>query len=560
MEPMKISTKIYGGFGLMLAIMLVIVGAFYYQYQVIEKLNHDITHYRLPLKDKAQDLALGAAREAAAIRGYLATGNPQFKQDLEKAVQQVDMDLKYMNENARNKQFVKPVEDANTRFAPHLKKMADLYDTQGQAAAAAYLAAFAAPDNAALLSEIDKYVERQVVLINEDIAKADAQASKMLITIAGILLVGLLIGIVSAILIVRPILASLRQGVEYAESMAQGIFNKQLIVQSTDEIGMLLQSLSSASVNLRSLIKQVASSAESVAASSEELTAGAEQSALAANQVATTIEEVAHGAELQTRSVHATAITVDQMSVTIGQVAANAKAVTSVAEKTASAAKQGDEAIDAATNQMVSIERSVSSSAQLVAKLGERSTEIGQIVDTISGIAGQTNLLALNAAIEAARAGEQGRGFAVVAEEVRKLAEQSQEAAKQIASLISEIQIETGNAVSAMDSGNREVKVGAEVVNHAGVAFKEIVSLVSEVSAQISGISASIQQMSDGSQQIVASVRDIDRISKDAAGQTQTVSAATEEQSASMEEIAASSQALARMAEELQAATRKFSI
>ena len=557
---MKISTKIYGGFGLMLAIMLVIVGAFYYQYQVIEKLNHDITHYRLPLKDKTQDLALGAAREAAAIRGYLATGNPQFKQDLEKAVQQVDMDLKYMNENARNKQFVKPVEDANTRFAPHLKKMADLYDTQGQAAAAAYLAAFAAPDNAALLSEIDKYVERQVVLINEDIAKADAQASKMLITIAGILLVGLLIGIVSAILIVRPILASLRQGVEYAESMAQGIFNKQLIVQSTDEIGMLLQSLSSASVNLRSLIKQVASSAESVAASSEELTAGAEQSALAANQVATTIEEVAHGAELQTRSVHATAVIVDQMSVTIGQVATNAKAATSVAEKTASAAKQGDEAIDAATNQMVSIERSVSSSAQVVAKLGERSTEIGQIVDTISGIAGQTNLLALNAAIEAARAGEQGRGFAVVAEEVRKLAEQSQEAAKQIASLISEIQIETGNAVSAMDSGTREVKVGAEVVNHAGVAFKEIVSLVSEVSAQISGISASIQQMSAGSQQIVASVRDIDRISKDAAGQTQTVSAATEEQSASMEEIAASSQALARMAEELQAATRKFSI
>lgn len=557
---MKISTKIYGGFGLMLAIMLVIVGVFYYQYKVIEEFNYDVTNYRLPMQDKAQDMALGAAREAAASRGYLVTGNPKFKQDLEKAIQQVDMDLEYLNEHAKDKGMLKAVNDANTKFLPHLKKMVDLYDTQGQAAAAAYLTTFAAPDNAALLSEIDKYVVHQEQLINEDIARADAQAKKMVVIVAGILLVGLSIGAVSAILIVRPILASLRQGVEYAESMAQGVFNKQLTVQSTDEIGMLLQSLSSASVNLRSLIKQVASSAESVAASSEELTAGAEQSALAANQVATTIEEVAQGAELQTRAVHATAITVDQMSVTIGQVAANAKAVTSVAEKTASAAKQGDEAIDAATNQMVSIERSVSSSAQVVAKLGERSTEIGQIVDTISGIAGQTNLLALNAAIEAARAGEQGRGFAVVAEEVRKLAEQSQEAAKQIASLISEIQIETGNAVSAMDSGNREVKVGAEVVNHAGVAFKEIVSLVSEVSAQISGISASIQQMSDGSQQIVASVRDIDRISKDAAGQTQTVSAATEEQSASMEEIAASSQALARMAEELQAATRKFSI
>ncbi len=211
-------------------------------------------------------------------------------------------------------------------------------------------------------------------------------------------------------------------------------------------------------------------------------------------------------------------------------------------------------------SQMASIEKTVSSSAQVVTKLGERSKEIGQIVDTISGIAGQTNLLALNAAIEAARAGEQGRGFAVVAEEVRKLAEQSQEAAKEIAILISEIQSETDKAVVAMSDGTREVKVGAEVVNSAGQSFKEIVLLVNEESAQIKEISAAIQQMAAGSQQIVASAHDIDRISKDAAAQTQTVSAATEEQSASMEEIAASSQALAKMAEELQTAVRKFTI
>ena len=171
---------------------------------------------------------------------------------------------------------------------------------------------------------------------------------------------------------------------------------------------------------------------------------------------------------------------------------------------------------------MICSSLSVSSSAQVVAKLGERSKEIGQIVDAISGIAGQTNLLALNAAIEAARAGEQGRGFAVVAEEVRKLAEQSQEAAKQIANLISEIQTETDSAVVAMDDGTREVKIGTEVVNTAGQAFKEIVSLIAEVSSQIREISAAIQQMASGSQQIVASVRNIDSISKGTAGQTQT--------------------------------------
>ena len=557
---MKISTKIYGSFGLMLAIMLVITGVFYVQYQVIEKATYDLTHYRMPLGEMTQKLALESSREAAAIRGYLATGNPKFKQDLDQANKEADAALKYLNENGRNKEFLKPVVEARNRFTPHLKKMVELYDAQGQSAAAAYMGNAAAPDNAALLTEIDQYVQRQDVLVKEDIKMIDEQQSKMAITITIILSIGLLLGGVSAVFITHPILASIRQGVTYADGLAQGIFNQRIEIKSKDEMGMLLQSLSNASANLRSLVRQVATSAESVASSSEELTSSAEQSAQAANQVATTIAGVAQGAEKQVQAVNTTAAVVEQMSVGIQQVAVNANAVTGMADKTAKAAQQGDKAVDAAVSQMGSIEKTVASSAQVVTKLGERSKEIGQIVDTISGIAGQTNLLALNAAIEAARAGEQGRGFAVVAEEVRKLAEQSQEATKKIATLISEIQSETDKAVVAMSDGNREVKVGAEVVNSAGQAFKEIVALVGEVSTQITDISAAIQQMAAGSQQIVASVRDIDRISKDASGQTQTVSAATEEQSASMEEIAASSQALAKMAEELQFAIRKFTI
>ncbi len=557
---MKISTKIYGGFGLMLAIMLVIVGAFYVQYQVIEKATHDLTHYRMPLRDMTQKFALESSREAAAIRGYLATGNPKFKLDLDKATKESDTALKYINDNAQIKELLKPVVDARNKYTPHLKKMVELYDTQGQANAAVYMTTAAAPDNAALLAEIDKYVQQQDELVKVDIKKIDDQQSKMTITVITILVIGLLLGGVSAVFIARPILASIRQGVTYAEAMALGIFNQRLEIKSKDEMGMLLQSLINASDNLRSLVKHVANSAESVAASSEELTAGAEQSAQAANQVAVTITSVAQGAEKQVQAVNTTGAAVEQLSAAIQQVAANANTVTGMADKTAKAAQQGDKAVDAAVSQMASIEKTVSSSAQVVTKLGERSKEIGQIVDTISGIAGQTNLLALNAAIEAARAGEQGRGFAVVAEEVRKLAEQSQEAAKEIATLISEIQSETDKAVVAMSDGTREVKVGAEVVNSAGQSFKEIVLLVNEESAQIKEISAAIQQMAAGSQQIVASAHDIDRISKDAAAQTQTVSAATEEQSASMEEIAASSQALAKMAEELQTAVRKFTI
>lgn len=168
--------------------------------------------------------------------------------------------------------------------------------------------------------------------------------------------------------------------------------------------------------------------------------------------------------------------------------------------------------------------------------------------------------MALNAAIEAARAGEQGRGFAVVAEEVRKLAEQSQGATKQIASLIGEIQGDTDQAVLAMDNGTREVRLGAEVVNAAGQAFQEIAGLVTHESDQVKEISSTIDQMAIGSQQIVGLVNQIDSLSKKVTGEAQTVSAATEEQSASMEEISSSSQSLATLAQNLQEAVSKFRV
>lgn len=330
--------------------------------------------------------------------------------------------------------------------------------------------------------------------------------------------------------------------------------------ETNDEIGRLAMAFNTMLGNLRNLIVQVTQSAETLASSSEELTANADQSAQGANQMALNITAVAAGAERQTGAVNQATAVVERISNEISQVAGDVGVVATTSGKAAGAAKEGSEAVGAVVQQMGTIETKVTRSAQIVVKLGERSQEIGQIVDAIAGIAGQTNLLALNAAIEAARAGEQGRGFAVVAEEVRKLAEQSGKAAEQIAGLISEIQSETASAVAAMDEGTREVKVGADVVNNAGRAFDEIVALFEQVSEQVKKITDTVQQVAGGSQDIVAAVKEIDAISRDTAGQTQTVSAVTQEQAASMEEIATASEALAKMAEKLNQAVSQFKL
>jgi methyl-accepting chemotaxis protein len=269
---------------------------------------------------------------------------------------------------------------------------------------------------------------------------------------------------------------------------------------------------------------------------------------------------VAEGSEEQLVAANETSTVAKQISASIQEIAANANQVASQSAKAADKAKDGGKTVEKAVLQMSQIERTVTSSAEVVAKLGERSKEIGQIVDTISGIAGQTNLLALNAAIEAARAGEAGRGFAVVAEEVRKLAEQSQQSTGQIAALIGEIQGDTDRAVTAMNDGTREVTTGAGAVNAAGTAFCEIVDLVNEVSRKISGISAAIQQMAADSQYIVSSVNKIDDLGVKSVTEAQCVSAAAEEQLASMEEIASSSQALATLAQDLQQSVSSFRI
>ena len=386
-----------------------------------------------------------------------------------------------------------------------------------------------------------------------------AERTKMVFTIALIALGVSCLGAVCALYIAGKISNPIKAMLGNVQEVAAGnLTGEEIFVSSMNEIGQLGIEFNKMNKRLKELILQVSQATEQVSASSEELTASAQQSAQASNQVAAAIAQVAQGSEKQLTAVDNTAAVVQQMSDGIQQVASNAGNVSAVADKAFQAGQDGKTSIEQVIAQMDSIEQGTVQVGDAIGKLSASSKQIGEIVGVISAIAAQTNLLALNAAIEAARAGEQGRGFAVVADEVRKLAEQSGDAAKQISSLIDENKQNIELAVEAMQNGNSEVKRGIAVVGSAGDAFAKIASLVQEVSAEVREISAAVEEMASGSEQMVESMNDIKKVSKNTVGETQTVSAATEEQSASMQEIASASQNLAKMAEGLQVAIARF--
>lgn len=416
----------------------------------------------------------------------------------------------------------------------------------------------------------DAFTKKLIVLANE--SKKDAEemnkqnqkeAAFANTVFVSVIFLAVIVGLLLGWIIVKQISTRLNDVVKYLGILSTGDFSKavsQSSLEDQSEFGSVSRAVDEMKNNVNSLIKQLGDAAQQLSASSEELTANAEQSAQASNQVAGSVTTVAEGAQRQLTLTDEANEIVHQISSAIQQVADNTGIVSDSAENTASKANEGEGAIKKAVSQMKIIEEKTNDTAMVICELEEKSKQIGQIVDAISNISGQTNLLALNAAIEAARAGEAGRGFSVVAEEVRKLAEQSQNAAKQITGLINEVQLKTNSAVEFMVMGKKEVDAGTQVVSLAGSSFEEILGMVRVMTLQISEISKAIADITNGTQKMVQAVDTIDQEGKKASEQTQTISAATEEQSASTEEIASASQHLASIAEDLQKAIQRFKI
>lgn len=383
----------------------------------------------------------------------------------------------------------------------------------------------------------------QIEGIQNDFIRVNVIASIILLIIAG----GL------SWMLIGKMIKPLEYVVKALHLVADGDLRGQDIpIEKQDEIGDIAQCTNELQHKLRSLMHDVSESAQQVAAASEELTANASETSKSVAGVADSIVRMSEGAGEQAEELDGVAKQTDVMGNQMAELSTASQEMQAAAEGSRAGAAEGRQAITHAVTSMDELSQEIHNVSNVVESLGERSKEIGQIVDTISNIAAQTNLLALNAAIEAARAGEAGRGFAVVAEEVRKLAEQSGEAAGNIASLIGAIQKDTEEAVQAMQLGNVSVEKNTTLVNEAGDAFNKIEEMVNALYQNIEIAISDINRVSDASQTVVISVKKIREVSISTSQEAQNVSASTEEQASMMHEISDASLSLAEMAQGLQ--------
>ncbi|MGW6105077.1 methyl-accepting chemotaxis protein TlpC [Bacillus subtilis] len=373
-----------------------------------------------------------------------------------------------------------------------------------------------------------------------------------------VLVIVIIVSVILVLVFTRKINKRLNALKSAFESAGNGDMTIEVSDKTGDELSELSVYYNKMRMKLNDTIQTVQQSALQLASASQQLSAGAEETNQASEKITEAVQQIANGSQDQITRIESSESSLKQASADIRDISANTAAIADKGQLAQSKADIGQKEIANVQAQMDAIHQSIQKSGEIIHQLDGRSKQIEQILSVITQIADQTNLLALNAAIEAARAGEQGKGFAVVADEVRKLAEESQQSAGQISKLIIEIQKDMNRSARSVEHVKTEAAEGVTMIQRTRDAFKEIAAATGEISAEISDLSASVTNISASAHHIndsfAANTADI----KESTKNTRQAAALTEEQFAAMEEITAASETLSQLAEELTGIISQF--
>jgi methyl-accepting chemotaxis protein len=615
-KNIKIGVKLLGGFLMVIALLVLV---FSFGFYGLNKINDNA----VKIYDRSNENYLWQQwkayleRETVYYIAYSLNPNPHYLEEAHNKIEnakQVRGELAKIVPAERQQEF-----DAISAKSDQVAQLAEatvaFLNNKDQENAIKNMGAWEALDNE-LIAGIDKSIESSKAATEAALATSSQTKNSM----ALMMILGCIAAVVFAIGIAMYLSSTISKGINKVkkalEKMAAGDLTERVNISSRDEVGAMAKAYDETQNNLNKLIAQLKASAIQLSSASDQLAVASKQSSESTQQVATSSQQMAKGAQEQSTNTQETANSVKQLTEVIDQLARGAyeqstevqKAVASLTEVSrtitevadnanlaATGAKQAAESANLGTEKskltlagMDKIKLSTGEAARKIEELGSRSAEIGKIVAVIDDIAAQTNLLALNAAIEAARAGEQGRGFAVVSDEVRKLAERSATATKEIADLIGNVQKGVNEAMQVMAVGSEAVNDGYNLAVEAGQALDQIRTAASAVNSKIDQISSRTQKVNAETNQLVKVMDSVGRITEESNAATETmsanatqvskavetiagiaeensaateeVSAAAEEMSAQVEEIVASAQTLKEMAVNLEECIAMFKV
>lgn len=557
----SIRGKVLLGFSIVVLLFIVYSAYSYFNIQKTTQNIERVTEERFPLVVAKGELVSNVQERLSLAQGYLLTGNQNYArtfEELTEASQEIEEQLATLSEDPVLDEYLKINENWSALI---VDEVFPSYVDGEISQASRIMSSQGTPMAMSLITYLQDTASQERETMGSQLKEAQNLGLELQRSVIVATLVTMLGSVMVALMIARIITKPIHSLLGQVSQIAKGdLSGEDINVKSKDEIGQLAKAFDEMKSHLRSLIGKTKEMSDQVTATAQELSASSQESVTVTNQVATTIQDVSEQSMDTVDRAKASVIAAKEMSAGVERITFATADVSIKADEAASHAEDGERSIERAIEQIDTAQHSVQQSATFIKQLGERSSEIGSILELIHSIAEQTNLLALNAAIEAARAGEHGKGFAVVADEVRKLAEESGRSANQISKMLATIQQDTEKAIQEMDKGQVEVEKGTKVVGDAGATFAKITASIAAVNEQMLDVSTATQQIARNTIELSDSIQNMEQASMQNADHSQTVAASTEEQLSSMEEIAYSAEQLSNLAAGLQEEINRFKL